>query len=526
MYIKRIHINSFGCISDKEYNFDNGFNLIYGPNESGKSTLFAFIIFMFYGTKIKKRPGYMSFKEKYMPWDGKPMQGQIVFSHLGEDFILHRLYTPSRSEVTLKSLTNGEDIKDRKIIDNIGTHFFGVVAQSLYNSAYISGNDFYKDFDSSEELITKLTNTAEEHYTEVSYNEILDKINDEILELTSTKRRNAKIPNLQFRIDNKKRELANVVARMGNAEEVFLNRNKLYDTVEEKKKEIQFLKSRNSVLTAEQSNNSAKSLFVFCSWGITVILMAIFAILKIKTVFWILLPLGIISALLTLRLLAARRSEQNNNQTKVFTLQQNNDKIILLTQEMLECENLIRETERSRKELDDISTEKQSLSVEISLLTEELNKYKKRVEALELAMLCLKNSFKEFKSVFSPRLSELAGKIFSELTNSKYNSILVNDKLEMNIESDFGYKGVDFLSQGSYCQAYLALRLALCRIVLGDEHTPVFLDDILAYYDKDRLLSTMEYLATDITDTQILFTTCRENEMEFFKKKNVNIIQL
>ena len=57
LYIEKIEINSFGCISDKVFSFDKGFNLVFGNNESGKTTLLSFVLFAFYGTKIKKQPG-------------------------------------------------------------------------------------------------------------------------------------------------------------------------------------------------------------------------------------------------------------------------------------------------------------------------------------------------------------------------------------------------------------------------------------------------------------------------------------
>lgn len=55
MKIKNIKINSFGKINNKEYDFSEKINLIYGKNEAGKSTLLKFIqsIFMEH-QKIKR----------------------------------------------------------------------------------------------------------------------------------------------------------------------------------------------------------------------------------------------------------------------------------------------------------------------------------------------------------------------------------------------------------------------------------------------------------------------------------------
>lgn len=40
MIIKRIKIDPFGGLSGKELEFQSGLNVIVGPNEAGKSTIF------------------------------------------------------------------------------------------------------------------------------------------------------------------------------------------------------------------------------------------------------------------------------------------------------------------------------------------------------------------------------------------------------------------------------------------------------------------------------------------------------
>ena len=56
MKIKKIKINSYGKLKEKEINFKDGINLIYGQNEAGKSTLIKFIINSLYGiSKNQKR---------------------------------------------------------------------------------------------------------------------------------------------------------------------------------------------------------------------------------------------------------------------------------------------------------------------------------------------------------------------------------------------------------------------------------------------------------------------------------------
>ena len=50
MKIEKIKINSYGTLKNKEINLKNNLNIIYGKNESGKSTLLNFIKNIFHGT--------------------------------------------------------------------------------------------------------------------------------------------------------------------------------------------------------------------------------------------------------------------------------------------------------------------------------------------------------------------------------------------------------------------------------------------------------------------------------------------
>ena len=53
MKLINAYIESFGCFEDRSFDFSEGFDLIVGDNESGKSTLLTFIKFMLYGMPRK-----------------------------------------------------------------------------------------------------------------------------------------------------------------------------------------------------------------------------------------------------------------------------------------------------------------------------------------------------------------------------------------------------------------------------------------------------------------------------------------
>jgi DNA repair exonuclease SbcCD ATPase subunit len=69
--ISRVEIEGFGKFQSREFSFLKGLNVIYGPNESGKTTLTSFILYTLSGFKAEEA-------EKYRPWDGDKFGGKLV----------------------------------------------------------------------------------------------------------------------------------------------------------------------------------------------------------------------------------------------------------------------------------------------------------------------------------------------------------------------------------------------------------------------------------------------------------------
>ena len=80
MYIKKIYIESFCGMKDRELCFAEGLNVIEGGNESGKSTLCMFIKFMLYGLSGRGAEGEMSEHQRYVSWQTGRAAGELVVS--------------------------------------------------------------------------------------------------------------------------------------------------------------------------------------------------------------------------------------------------------------------------------------------------------------------------------------------------------------------------------------------------------------------------------------------------------------
>ena len=89
-------------------------------------------------------------------------------------------------------------------------------------------------------------------------------------------------------------------------------------------------------------------------------------------------------------------------------------------------------------------------------------------------------------------------------------------------------RSVRLLSQGAADQLYLAVRLAICDMVLpADKRVPLILDDALVTFDDERLHAALDYLLEESQRRQILLFTCQKREMAYLQgKENVTVTEL
>ncbi len=89
--IKRMRAD-FGGLDGAELAPGPGLTVITAPNESGKSTWTAFVKAMLYGidTRDRDKAGYLADKNRYQPWSGAPMAGELDLEWQGRGITLRR----------------------------------------------------------------------------------------------------------------------------------------------------------------------------------------------------------------------------------------------------------------------------------------------------------------------------------------------------------------------------------------------------------------------------------------------------
>ncbi len=176
----------------------------------------------------------------------------------------------------------------------------------------------------------------------------------------------------------------------------------------------------------------------------------------------------------------------------------------------------IRSLDRSSDLQDQLAQKREQL---LSLQTE--------YDAIALAMDALTQANTTLQNRFSPALGARAAEIFSAITAGRYDKVLLSRDFSLSAEmaGDPVGRSIRLLSQGAADQLYLAVRLAICDMVLpAEKRVPLVLDDALTSFDDDRLRAALDYLLAESEKRQILLFTCQKREMDYLQgRENVTV---
>lgn len=158
---------------------------------------------------------------------------------------------------------------------------------------------------------------------------------------------------------------------------------------------------------------------------------------------------------------------------------------------------------------------------------EQLSALREEYDAIALAMEALEQANTTLQNRFSPALGARAAEIFSAITAGRYDRVLLSRDFSLSAEpaGDPVGRSIRLLSQGAADQLYLAVRLAICDMVLPEEkRVPLILDDALVSFDDDRLHAALDYLLAESKKRQILLFSCQKREMDYLSgRKNVTV---
>ena len=645
MKINKLKINSYGKIKDKEIDLDEKVNVIYGKNESGKSTLLKFIINSFYGISKNKNGKEYSDFEKYKPWDTEDFSGKIEYQlDDGEKFEVFRNFRKKNPQIFNE---NKEDISKQFNIDKSkGNEFFyeqTKMDEKLFLSTIVVNQEETRLQKNDQNiLIQKIANLVGTGDDNVSYKRAVDRINRRQLEEIGTERSREKPLNILMRenenLEEEKNELEkyrnskyeieenknNLLEKNSNLEieleylneikliqenkkienekikikeniknenneKIEINKKEIFKIENENKKIIE--KNNKKINKLKENKNKIKNKLAIIFFVLILINILLIIFIKnnnFKYIFLLTLPTYIIFSIIFLKNKKNKikiLEEENKKEEKNINDEKNNylneNKIIEKNNEDLEKEinklknNLeldinLKIEKIKNKYLNKIENNKinnlDDINKKIEIIQKELNEIKIKIHELDfdkenvepkldnliqieekivnnnekivnlknleksmnLAKEILRRAYEKMKNTVTPKFTENLSKNIMEITDGKYNNVMLKDDNGIIVELEDGnYVEANRLSIGTIDQLYLSLRLSMVED-LSKEKMPIILDEAFAYYDTQRLENILNYMINKYNDRQIIILTCTEREKEILEKLNIkyNFINL
>lgn len=209
-YIRRLEIIAFGKFENYTLELEQGYNEIILPNESGKSTITDFILFMLYGF-VKTTKKTVALEDnlllKYLPWsDMGSISGGMVISKDGEEYRIERRHQKSRQ--TSSTVIRDSTGRELPVTVEPGEYFLGVDRDTFLRTFLIRQTDI--KFKSTDGIVTALKNLVTTGDEDMSFEEAKTALEDEKKKYHHIGRRSGRIYDIQKEIAGLQSDIYNL----------------------------------------------------------------------------------------------------------------------------------------------------------------------------------------------------------------------------------------------------------------------------------------------------------------------------
>ena len=199
---------------------------------------------------------------------------------------------------------------------------------------------------------------------------------------------------------------------------------------------------------------------------------------------------------------------------EVETLAYNSESSLLLKKEeeiiqakVVDCEKKLLENRMKQKNLLEEEQRNQEMRIQYESLKQEMQKIEYENRATDLAIATLRelsaSIYHEFGNIFNEKVSEIVRKI----TDERYQRVMIDDQMEVQVERNGRFLGLDQMSLGTVEQIYFGIRIAASQLFQRGDSLPILIDDALGSFDGERLGRTLKFLS-ECSNRQVFVFTC------------------
>ncbi len=514
MRIKELLLKNFGKFTDRKIMLSEGIHIIYGENESGKSTIHTFIRSMLFGMERGRgRAAANDTFSLYAPWENPNYySGRLRFEAGGRNFVIERNFDKYGKKVTVVCEDDGEELSveagDLEMIldgltsgdydDTVSIGQFrvqpgGALASELKNYA----TNYYVTGDSDLNLDAAVARLGErKKEAERSIKNIIDKKQEERSKL-------------EQEASYIWRDIHRIRQEQENLEEEIAYRKKCEEQKEEEAKHRKIDEMRPK------------------KWRIHPLEIIVFAVVNVISFVLIPRPWNFFTTTVLFLLCLIYVW----NRMKVGKQEEKTEPELLL-EEIAQVsggeeplEHLIWERERNAEELRDKQVQYGNIREQLSELDEigdEYKGYERQKQAVMQAIRKIEELSVNLQEKMKEELNSHTSRIISEITEGRYTRLLVGEGLSLHLLCDGRKIPVTQVSRGTAEQVYFALRMAAGELLYQEEY-PVILDDTFAYYDEKRLEQTLRWLYKN--KKQVIIFTCQRREEEALVRMGIPYVK-
>lgn len=480
MIINRLILKNFGKFQGKEIELKEGINILFGENESGKSTIHVFLQSMLFGMKRGRgKASKTDIYSRYMPWEnGNWYEGSMVFTCGERTFRLERGFGKFAKAPILVCKTDGEMLSvEHGDLDML----LGGITENVYENTVSVGQAKSR----TEEGLLK---EIRDYLSEFQGTGDFRFHPEQAVEILKKRRKELEQKEREALAEKEKQERESALKIHLEEEEI--------ENIQRKLKE-----KLSGDASAREVRERGKGKIILLA-----ILLLVGAVLGVwvwkSPIMAIVLPLLLFGMYFGLSyLLSQKRKREQQAAKKAKTEERRRLLKESLQERQMKLENLKEEAAERKHDYDTIE------------------KIRKEIQAVSIAGAKIKEAAGNLQKLTGQKLQDEISEIFAQITEGKYKRVLLTENFEIYLDTGEKYLQLYQVSYGTAEQVYLALRLACSTILCQEEELPLILDETFAMYDEKRLIQALKYISQ--RKSQVILFSSNKREIQALEKAGI-----
>lgn len=480
MIINRLILKNFGKFQGKEIELKEGINILFGENESGKSTIHVFLQSMLFGMKRGRgKASKTDIYSRYMPWEnGNWYEGSMVFTCGERTFRLERGFGKFAKAPILVCKTDGEMLSvEHGDLDML----LGGITENVYENTVSVGQAKSR----TEEGLLK---EIRDYLSEFQGTGDFRFHPEQAVEILKKRRKELEQKEREALAEKEKQERESALKIHLEEEEI--------ENIQRKLKE-----KLSGDASAREVRERGKGKIILLA-----ILLLVGAVLGVwvwkSPIMAIVLSLLLFGMYFGLSyLLSQKRKREQQAAKKAKTEERRRLLKESLQERQMKLENLKEEAAERKHDYDTIE------------------KIRKEIQAVSIAGAKIKEAAGNLQKLTGQKLQDEISEIFAQITEGKYKRVLLTENFEIYLDTGEKYLQLYQVSYGTAEQIYLALRLACGTILCQEEELPLILDETFAMYDEKRLIQALKYISQ--RKSQVILFSSNKREIQALEKAGI-----